>query len=172
MGCKINASNPPILCKLPTKRQRPTRPKTIITFSSSSFSQNNQRPISDTQTQLLKSELYSVKFRTLKACKLGISQYPDFEYNAEGGTGTGSGTKVAESSLSDEILVSFDLKTLYIPPLTSATTKFLGLPLPPFLKIDIVPELFQGRISKESGKVARLQLLSFIDNVYSILLYF
>lgn len=169
MGCKINPSNPPILSKVPTRRQRPTRPKTIISFSSSSFSQNNQTPISDTQTQLLNSEL-SVKFGTLKACKLGVSQYPDFEYNAEGGKGTGSGTKTTESSLSDEILVSFDLKTVYIPPLTSVTTKFLGLPLPPFLKIEIVPELFQGRISKESGKVATLQLLSFIDNVYSILL--
>ncbi|KAF3433039.1 hypothetical protein FNV43_RR24141 [Rhamnella rubrinervis] len=153
MRCKISPSNPPILCKLPTKIQRLTRPNAIITFSSSSFSKDNQRPISDTQTQLLKSELYSVKFKTLKACKLGIAQYPDFEYNAEGGTGTGSGTNVTESSLNNEILVSFDLKTVYIPPLTSATTKFLGLPLPPFLKIDIVPELFQGRISKESGKV-------------------
>jgi len=37
--------------------------------------------------------------------------------------------------------------------LTSGTTKFLGLPLPPFLKIDIVPELFQGTIDQDSGKV-------------------
>lgn len=157
MGCRINPSNPPILSKLSTKRQRP-RPKTTVTFSSSSSSQSNQGAVSSTtpeaRTQLLNSKRYSVNFRTLKACKLGISQYPDFEYNAEGGTGTGSGTKPTESSSNDEILVSFDLKTVYIPPLTSATTKFLGLPLPPFLKIDIVPELFLGRINKESGKVA------------------
>ncbi|XP_024927744.3 uncharacterized protein LOC107414408 [Ziziphus jujuba] len=159
MGCRINPSNPPFLFKPSAEKLRP-RLKTI-TFSSSpsSSSQNQQRPPSsfatpDTQTQLPKSEIYSVDFKTLKACKLGISQYPDFEYNAEGGRGTGSGKKVTENSLTDEIIsVSFDLNTVYIPPLKSATTKFLGLPLPPFLKIDIVPELFQGSINKESGKV-------------------
>ncbi|KAJ0733266.1 hypothetical protein HanPI659440_Chr11g0406411 [Helianthus annuus] len=50
-------------------------------------------------------------------------------------------------------LTSIDVTTLYIPPLTTATTKFLGLPLPPFLKIAIVPEIFRGIINRESGKV-------------------
>lgn len=161
MGCRINPSNPPILWKPSAKKQRP-RLKTI-TFSSSSSSQNQQQPGSsttpDTRTQLLKSENYSVNFKTLKACKLGISQYPDFEYNAEGGRGTGSGKKVTKNSLTGEIIsVSFDLNTVYIPPLEGATAKFLGLPLPPFLKIDIVPELFQGSINKESGKVVTSML--------------
>lgn len=140
MGCKINNSNPPTLWKIPTKKQRP-RTKTI-SFSSTT---------TDSQTQYQKSKLYTVKFKTLSACKLGISRYPDFEYNAEGGTGTGTGT--TESNSSGEVSVSFDLDTLYIPPLKTATTKFLGLPLPPFLKIDIVPELFRGSINQESGKV-------------------
>lgn len=52
-----------------------------------------------------------------------------------------------------ETSVEFDVNTLYIPPLTSSTTKFLGLPLPPFLKIAIVPEIFRGIINVESGKV-------------------
>lgn len=155
MGCRINNSNPPpVLRKFSTQRQRPIT-KTI-SFSSPSNSQNQQElaPITAaTQTQHPKSKLYTVKFRTLSACKLGISIYPDFEYNAEGGKGTGSGAKVAESNLSDEVSVSFDLETLYIPPLKSATTRFLGLPLPPFLKIDIVPELFSGSINQESGQV-------------------
>lgn len=90
----------------------------------------------------------------MSACNLGISIYPDFEYNAEGGSGTGTGAKVAEETNStDEVSVSFDIETLYIPPLKSATTKFLGLPLPPFLRIDIVPELFSGSINRESGEV-------------------
>lgn len=157
MGCRINNSNPPpVLWKFSTQRQKPIT-KTI-SFSSPSNSQNQQElaPITAaTQTQHPKSKLYTVKFRTLSACKLGISIYPDFEYNAEGGKGTGSGAKVAESNLSDEVSVSFDLETLYIPPLKSVTTKFLGLPLPPFLKIDIVPELFSGSINQESGQVKK-----------------
>ncbi|KAF5765055.1 hypothetical protein HanPI659440_Chr15g0599341 [Helianthus annuus] len=55
--------------------------------------------------------------------------------------------------LNGETLVDFVVTTLYIPPLTTATTKFLGLPLPPFLKIAIVPEIFRGIINLESGKV-------------------
>jgi hypothetical protein len=152
MWCKINSSNP-VLCKFPTKNPK-LGPKTI-TFSS--FSNNKKQEFISstavTQVQVPESNAYNLKFKTLGGCKLGISRYPDFEYDAEGGIGTGSGTKVRDSELNDEISVSFDIKTLYIPPLTSATTKFLGLPLPPFLKIDIVPEFFQGRIDRESGKV-------------------
>ncbi|KAL5567794.1 hypothetical protein UlMin_024369 [Ulmus minor] len=153
MGSKVSPSNPLILSKFSTKRQR-FNPK-IITFSSASNTQNQQGPIStstSTQTQR-ESEPYKVNFRTLGASKLGIARYPNFEYNAQGGKGTGSASKVEDSDLGDEILVCFDLKTLYIPPLTSSTTKFLGLPLPPFLKIEIDPELFQGSIDKNSGKV-------------------
>ncbi|KAF9617223.1 hypothetical protein IFM89_035105 [Coptis chinensis] len=78
--------------------------------------------------------------------------HPPFyvDSGSEGGLGTGTGTK---SGTFEEISVSFDLQTLYIPPLNSATTRFLGLPLPPLLKIDIVPELFQGTIDEDTGKV-------------------
>ncbi|KAM1183634.1 hypothetical protein COP2_001948 [Malus domestica] len=143
MGCfRINTSNLPALWKFPTQNQNP-RTKTIISFSSPSYSQTEDR----------KSKLYTVNFKTLSACKLGIARYPDFEYNAEGGAGTGSATEVTESNSNGDVLVSFDIGRLYIPPLESATTKFLGLPLPPFLKIDIVPEFFSGSINPESGQV-------------------
>uniref|UniRef100_A0A5B7A4G2 Uncharacterized protein n=1 Tax=Davidia involucrata TaxID=16924 RepID=A0A5B7A4G2_DAVIN len=163
MGCQIY-SNPQILCRVSTKK--PThlfsissvQPKLRIqtTTLSSSNNQNQPEPISTTsitQIQMPEPDVYSVKFKTLGGCKLGISRYPDFDYNADGGTGTGKGTKIIDNDLNGEISVSFDLKTLYIPPLMSATTRFLGLPLPPFLKIDIAPELFQGRINQESGMV-------------------
>lgn len=94
-------------------------------------------------------------FKTFEACKLGISRYPDFVYNAKGGSGTGTGKRIESS---EEIAVDFDLEKLYIPPLTSATAKFLGLPLPPFLKIDVVPELLRGYVSQETGKVHCLPL--------------
>lgn len=159
MGSIINPSKPPILGKLSAKRYGLSS-KPVNLFSASSYNRSKQEHNSSPtctaiQTQKPKEKDYTVKFRTLSACKLGISRYPDFEYNAQGGTGIGSGTMVAEESnaLNDEILVSFDLKTLYIPPLTSSTTKLLGLPLPPFLKIDIIPEIFRGKIDKQSGMV-------------------
>ncbi|GLT54795.1 hypothetical protein SLA2020_279630 [Shorea laevis] len=152
--CKLNSPNPPLVCKFPTKSPK-LGPKTITCSSSSSSNDQKQQQITTaaTQIQVLEANAYSVKFRTLGACKLGISRYPDFEYEAVGGIGSGSGTKVPDGELNDEIAVSFDIKTLYIPPLSSATTRFLGLPLPPFLKIEIAPELFQGSIHRESGKI-------------------
>ncbi|OMO85986.1 hypothetical protein CCACVL1_09881 [Corchorus capsularis] len=117
------------------------------------------------ETQQPKTDVLTVSFKTLGACKLGISRYPDFEYNAQGGTGAGTGSK---TKAGNEISVNFDIKTLYIPPLSSATTKFLGLPLPPLLKIDIVPQLFQGNINQESGKVDLEFLANFCFSVGSI----
>ncbi|KAM7504697.1 hypothetical protein LguiB_003601 [Lonicera macranthoides] len=176
MGCQIQNSNPQILCRTPTRKpphlysssssssssSSPSsfEPKVRITspinLSSSYKNQNQPQPISTatpTQTQPSKTDVYTIKFKTLGACKLGISRYPDFEYNAEGGKGNGTGTKILIKDSNDEISVDFDVETLYIPPLTTATTKFLGLPLPPFLSIDIVPETFRGIICQDSGKV-------------------
>ncbi|XVE64158.1 hypothetical protein DITRI_Ditri07aG0079600 [Diplodiscus trichospermus] len=155
MGSKMNSLEPPILCQLPARKPY-FRTKTI---AFSSYLPNKGEAVST------KTIVYSVSFKTLGSCKLGISRYPDFEYNAEGGTGNGTGTKLTDGN---ELSVSFDLKTLYIPPLTSATTKFLGLPLPPFLKIDIIPQLFQGIINRESGKVDLEFLAKFCFSVGSI----
>ena len=162
MFCKLNSSNPPFLCKFQTKSPKLGQKTVGCSSSSSSNDQKQQLTTAATETQVLKADAYSVKFRTLGACKLGISRYPDFEYDAGGGRGSGSGTKVTDGELNDEISVSFDIKTLYIPPLSSATTRFLGLPLPPFLKIEIAPELFQGSIDRESGKVNYICQLSLI----------
>ncbi|KAJ6889388.1 hypothetical protein NC652_030233 [Populus alba x Populus x berolinensis] len=147
MGSKINTPSPPVLFKFSTRK--PSHRIKAIAFSSYSPDQ----PESVSSTTLPKPNVYTVNFKTLGGCKLGISRYPDFEYNAQGGTGTGTCTKAKDSSELNTVSVSFDMKTLYIPPLTSGTTKFLGLPLPPFLKIDIVPELFEGTIDQDSGKV-------------------
>ncbi|XP_077248611.1 ATP-dependent Clp protease ATP-binding subunit [Tasmannia lanceolata] len=161
MGCKMNSPpNSPLLFKFSNKRLAHLSPfplqsnhKRHTIISSSSQNQTPQEPITTTiQTQLPKTGLCSVKFLTMRDCKLGISRYPDFNYNAEGGKGTATGRKNADNILS-KISVSFDLQTLYIPSLTSVTTRFLGLPLPPFLKIDIVPELFKGTIDEETGQV-------------------
>ena len=108
------------------------------------------------ETQELKSlSSYKIEFKTLGDCKLGIGRYPDFEYDAKGGFGTGIGKY--DDDLNGKIMVNFDVDKLYVPPLTSGTTKFLGLPLPPFLRIDIVPDMFSGSIDKETGKVRHIQ---------------
>ncbi|KAK1399583.1 ATP-dependent Clp protease ATP-binding [Heracleum sosnowskyi] len=85
------------------------------------------------------SNVFQLRPKTLESCSLGIASYPDFKYNAQGGKA-----------------------------LTTATTKFLGLPLPPFLRIDIVPQLFQGSINSESGQVDLEFKAKFLFSIGSI----
>lgn len=168
MGCKVNSSYPPILCKQIHSKKTNRR---FRTFAFSSYNRNQEEPISTStsiDTKLQKTDVYSVSFKTLEACKLGISSYPDFVYNARGGMGVGSGRRNGQDGLKSEISVCFDVNELYIPPLMSETTRFLGLPLPPFLKIDIVPELFQGRIDQESGEVELQFNAKFLFSIGSI----
>ncbi|KAL7584126.1 uncharacterized protein LOC111901690 [Lactuca sativa] len=145
MAFQIHSSHPQILFKIPSFSQIPTK---LLPITMSSISISTLIP-----EQTPKPDVYNVKFKSLEACKLGISRYPDFEYNAQGGKGSGVGKKMVGVDFNGETSVDFDVKSLYIPPLTSLTTKFLGLPLPPFLKIEIVPEIFRGIINIESGKV-------------------
>ena len=94
------------------------------------------------------TDTLSVEFRTREGCGLGIARYPDFAYDAQGGRGAGAG-----SGEGGTLLVDFDVASLYIPPMSGATTRFLGLPLPPFLKIDILPEALGGTIDRATGQV-------------------
>ena len=98
------------------------------------------------------SDTLSVEFRTREGCRLGIARYPDFAYDAEGGRGVGAG-RGAGSGEGGTVLVDFDVASLYIPPMSGATTRFLGLPLPPFLKIDILPVALGGTIDRATGQV-------------------
>ncbi|KAJ9545819.1 hypothetical protein OSB04_025526 [Centaurea solstitialis] len=150
MGCQIH---PHILFRIPITKPPFSHvlPKLQATTMAYNNSQDQQPSIS--MSTLATPDVYSVRFKTLEACKLGIARYPDFEYNANGGEGSGMGKKMMGIDFNGETSVDFDVSTLYIPSLTTATTKFLGLPLPPFLKIDIVPEIFRGIINLESGKV-------------------
>nr|XP_007152347.1 hypothetical protein PHAVU_004G122400g [Phaseolus vulgaris]ESW24341.1 hypothetical protein PHAVU_004G122400g [Phaseolus vulgaris] len=153
MNCKINSLSSPIPCKLCTKKPKLRRRNTIL-FSISSSGKQQKTISTSTRIENPTSEAYTVSFKTEKGCKLAISRYPDFEYDAEGGMGTGIAAKVTENGpANNDLPVSFDLESLYIPPLTSSTAKFLGLPLPPFLKIEVVPEALHGSINQESGKV-------------------
>ncbi|CAM6099878.1 unnamed protein product [Calypogeia fissa] len=97
-----------------------------------------------------------VELRTLKGCGLGVARYPDFVYNAEGGGGTGKAEQLADG----RIYVHFDAEGLYIPAVCFDTTTILGLPLPPGLKIEVVPKTLEGYVEKSTGKVE----LNFVAN--------
>lgn len=126
--------------------------KAILSFIASSYTQKAQEIGTKAAQTQVEEQASCVQFQALSNGKLGISWYPEFEYNARGGKGSGIGRRrVGEQT--NIMSVVFDVQSLYVPPLTSATTRFLGLPLPPFLKIEIVPKVFEGVVEEETGKV-------------------
>tara|TARA_B100000965_G_C19470786_1_gene704015 strand:- start:56 stop:586 length:531 start_codon:yes stop_codon:yes gene_type:complete len=91
-----------------------------------------------------------MQLKSLKGCLLRIGSYPPFIYNAYGGGGEGSLISTPKKNIYS---LSFSSKTFSIPPLTSETTKFLFLPLPPGIKIEMSMEKLEGTINKISGEV-------------------
>ena len=91
-----------------------------------------------------------MKIKSLEGCRLTIGSYPPFSYNAYGGGGK---AKVIPSQKNNLLHVSFSSETFSIPPLTSRTTKFLSVPFPPGLKIEMSMDKLEGTIDKKSGEV-------------------
>ncbi|KAK8945291.1 hypothetical protein KSP40_PGU007348 [Platanthera guangdongensis] len=151
--CRTNSHNLLILHKLSTKSTNPCISSSSSSSTRSAQSISGHEPHTAVpQTSSDPASLFSIQFQTLEACRLGIGRYPDFEYNAIGGIGTAIG-EARTTNPADEIFVDFDIGTIHVPPLTGATTRFLGLPLPPLLKIDIALEIFQGTVNRKSGRV-------------------
>ena len=88
--------------------------------------------------------------KSLEGCRLRVGSYPPFTYNASGGGGKATLLPNQKDNL---LHISFSSKTFSIPPLTSKTTRFLSLPLPPGLKIDMSKDKLEGTINKSSGEV-------------------
>ena len=88
--------------------------------------------------------------KSLEGCRLRIGKYPPFIYNAYGGGGEAKSSPNQNNNL---LNISFSPKTFSIPSLTSKTTKFLSLPLPPGFKIEMSMEQLKGTIDKNSGEV-------------------
>ena len=88
--------------------------------------------------------------KSLDGCRLTIGSYPPFTYNAYGGGGKAT---LLPSKQNNIFNISFSSKTFLIPPLTSRTTKFLSLPLPPGLKIEMSMDQLAGTINQQSGEV-------------------
>lgn len=115
----------------------------------------NQIIVSQTQLPKTNNSYNNISIKTLNGCKLQISQY-SFLYNAEGGRGTGSHINTNEDEFTGQapLRYDFNLETFHVPPLTSTTAQSDGwIPFPPFLKVDVVPDIIQGNIYEESGKV-------------------
>ncbi|MFM7312753.1 MAG: hypothetical protein ACKO0M_06240 [Cyanobium sp.] len=86
-----------------------------------------------------------IRLQTLDGCRLVIGRYPAFRYDGRGGGGPG---------LCTDRELDFPAGTLHIPALGSATTRFLGLPLPPGLSIAIHAEQLSGRWEPAGGALA------------------
>ena len=91
-----------------------------------------------------------MQMKSLDGCRLTIGSYPPFIYNACGGGGKATLFPGKKNNL---LNISFSSKTFFIPPLTSRTTKFLSLPFPPGLKIEMSMDKLEGTIDKKSGEV-------------------
>jgi len=90
-----------------------------------------------------------VELHTHNGCGLGVSRFPDFVYNAEGGGGSGHAIQLSDGCWQ----VKFEASDINIPTVGYETTTLMGVPLPPPLRIDVVPETLEGIIDKASGKV-------------------
>ena len=91
-----------------------------------------------------------MQLNSLEGCRLKIGLYPAFLYNASGGGGKGTLIPTEKNNL---LSLRFSPTTFAIPALTSKTTKFLSLPLPPGIKIAICMDKLEGTIDKNSGEV-------------------
>lgn len=106
----------------------------------------------------------AARLTTLADCGLRISVYPPFSYDASGGgarVGTVGAAEESQSSASGgdagedkKSPLSFDPGAVSIPALDSRTTRFLGLPLPPGLRIDIEPLRLAGWVRRATGEVS------------------
>ena len=91
-----------------------------------------------------------MELRSLEGCRLQIGKFPPFTYNAYGGGGKATLHKNKKNNL---LHISFSPKTFSIPSLTSKTTRFLFLPLPPGFKIKMSMDRLAGTIDENSGEV-------------------
>ena len=107
-----------------------------------------------------------MQLKSLEGCRLKIGKYPPFTYNAYGGGGKATLLPNQKNNL---LHISFSSKTFSIPPLTSKTTKFLSLPLPPGFKIEMSMDQLEGTIDKNSGEVLLKFESKFIFSIGAII---
>ena len=103
---------------------------------------------------------------SLSNCCLRISNYPYFNYNGSGGGGI---AEVKTEQNKDIKYLKFDKNTFNIPPLTWKTTKFLGFPMLPGLKISMLLHKLEGTFDEKSGKLLLEFESKFILSILNVL---
>jgi len=91
-----------------------------------------------------------VQLTTASCCSLAIGGFPRFSYDASGGGGSGL---LLPLDAKGRRHLHFPAGGLCIPPLNGRTGRFLGLPLPPGLQIQILPQRLEGWLDPVSGAV-------------------
>jgi hypothetical protein len=94
----------------------------------------------------------SVRLTTLENCGLAIGRYPHFRYDARGGGGIALAPP-GERPAAGPWPVHFDPARLRIPDLSWRTTRILGVPIPPGVRIAIEPLELEGQLDPTSGAV-------------------
>ncbi len=93
----------------------------------------------------------SCSLHTLADCDLAIGGWPRFRYDARGGGGTGH---LGNPDPEGVRTLRFDADQLVIPRLDLRSGRWLGLPLPPGLAIEIQPEGLEGTLHPATGAVS------------------
>ena len=91
-----------------------------------------------------------MNLKSLDGCKLVIGTYPPFSYDARNGGGEATLDKTDKANIQSVI---FKPNNFSIPPLTWENTKFLNVPLPPGLKIEMLMDKLEGTIDKNTGEI-------------------
>mmetsp|Transcript_5927 Transcript_5927/g.9095 ORF Transcript_5927/g.9095 Transcript_5927/m.9095 type:complete len:282 (-) Transcript_5927:107-952(-) len=90
----------------------------------------------------------SVQLSILGSGFLSVGRYPSFSYDASGSGGVGQFNVTSDGKRAE---IFFPGSSLKIPALSFSNTRFLGIPLPPFLKIVITPKDSRGFIDFDTG---------------------
>lgn len=109
-----------------------------------------------------------MKLDTQSDCKLAISVYPKFAYNASGGSAEGFATPTEDGG-SEKLLLKFDSSTANIPALNFRTASIFGIPIPPPLNIAIVPSTLEVGVKSNRVAFRFLFAMRAQDCVYSML---
>jgi len=98
---------------------------------------------------------WRVALTTMPASRptLGVSAWPDFDYDASGATTLGV-VGAPDPARPGAVHLVFDVRTFEGPPVCGRTTKVFGLPLPPGVRIDIHPIRLEGWLDPETGACA------------------
>ncbi|SBO42224.1 hypothetical protein [Cyanobium sp. NIES-981] len=91
-----------------------------------------------------------LRLTTGRGCGLAIGRYPRFRYDASGGGGTGS-VPHGSAGPPGPRPVRFDPAALAIPDLSWRTTRVLGVPIPPGVRIAIEPLELAGQLDTATG---------------------